>query len=143
LERDGGAARGHGYDPAPMTANAADGRSPNHAPSNDAADGQAEGSAKGRTAALRRVERLARLALEPAREERLAADLERVLAAFESLTAVDVRGLEPLHQPNDGRGSERDTRRVAPEPPLDREALLARAPRTRDGFFSVPKTIAE
>lgn len=139
MDRDDGAARGHGYDPAPMTAHAADGRSPTQASSKDAAHAPGEG----RTAALRRVERLARLALEPEREERLAADLERVLAAFESLTAVDVRGLEPLHQPNDGRGSERDTRRVAPEPPLDREALLARAPRTRDGFFSVPKTIAE
>lgn len=126
-----------------MSAHAADGRSPTQAPSNGAGSGATHTPAGGRTAALRRVERLARLALDPEREERLAADLERVLAAFESLTAVDVRGLEPLHQPSDGRGSERDTRREPPEPPLDRETLLARAPRARDGFFSVPKTIAE
>jgi aspartyl/glutamyl-tRNA(Asn/Gln) amidotransferase C subunit len=114
-----------------MSASAADGPLPHGAEANE------------RTAALRRVERLARLALDPEREERLASDLERVLAAFESLTAVDVAGLAPLHQPNDGRGCERDTRLAPPGAPLEREALLERAPRAREGFFSVPKTIAE
>jgi aspartyl-tRNA(Asn)/glutamyl-tRNA(Gln) amidotransferase subunit C len=93
--------------------------------------------------ALERVARLARLDLAGARRERLAGDLARVLAAFESLASVDVAGVEPLHQPLVGPGTTRDTRRSPTEAALPRESLLANAPDAQTGFFGVPKTVAE
>lgn len=94
-------------------------------------------------AALERVARLARIDLSGARRERLAADLARVLAAFESLAVVDVAGVEPLHQPLVGAGTTRDTRLAPPEAPLPRDVLLANAPAAQAGFFGVPKTVGE
>jgi len=86
--------------------------------------------------------RLARLSVPAERRAAVLADRERILAAFESLQAVDVEGVEPLHQPLVGEGAERDTRRDAPEAsPSLADALLARGPAVTDDHFQVPKTV--
>jgi aspartyl/glutamyl-tRNA(Asn/Gln) amidotransferase C subunit len=114
-------------------------------------------------ATLRREARLARLKLDPEREQTLSVDLARILTAFASLQQVDVSDLEPLHHPLHaslagavesetadpiaaGVGpSRRDTRLTPPDPDsaADRDRLLAGAPEPIDGHFGVPKTIEQ
>lgn len=120
---------------------------------------------------LRREVRLARLALDPDREQSLSADLARILAAFESLQEVDVSDLAPLHHPlhaslagpaaatspasrdvgTQGTDtsrvgiSRRDSRIAPPDPAstIDRSRLLEGAPEPIDGHFGVPRTIEQ
>ncbi|MEZ5977981.1 MAG: Asp-tRNA(Asn)/Glu-tRNA(Gln) amidotransferase subunit GatC [Planctomycetota bacterium] len=87
-----------------------------------------------------RVARLARLAPDEGRTARLASDFERILSAFESLQSIDVDGVEPLHRPLTGDGIERGDV-ACDDGALDRDELLARAARTREGCFSVPRTV--
>jgi aspartyl-tRNA(Asn)/glutamyl-tRNA(Gln) amidotransferase subunit C len=85
---------------------------------------------------VRAAARLAQIALEPAEELALAADLELILGRFSVLAEVDVEGLEPLfgpHPPRDG------TRPDEPRPCLARQVLLANAPEHEDGHYKVPR----
>ena len=93
--------------------------------------------------ALEREARLARLSVPADRRAAVDADRERILAAFESLQAVDVSGIDPLHQPLVGTGAERDTRTALPaaDAALEPGVLLERAPRAADDHFAVPKTV--
>jgi aspartyl-tRNA(Asn)/glutamyl-tRNA(Gln) amidotransferase subunit C len=87
---------------------------------------------------VRRVAVLARLRLEPAEEERLAADLDHILGAFARLRAVDTTGVEPTAHVEGAGTPLRDD--VAANAAAGDEAL-ANAP-ARDGrFFRVPKII--
>lgn len=87
---------------------------------------------------VRKVARLARIAVPEQRLEGLAAELNGILAWIEQLNEVDVAGVEPMTTP------------VAMTLPLRedevtdggmREKVLANAPRAEDGFFVVPKVV--
>ena len=87
---------------------------------------------------VRKVARLARIAVSEDRLEPLAGELNGILAWIDQLNEVDVEGVEPM------------TSVVETVLPLradivtdgDRQAeVLANAPRTEDGFFVVPKSV--
>lgn len=83
---------------------------------------------------------MARLHVEGGEEAALAADLGRILAAFESLGEVDVSGAQEMTGPvaSEAPPARPDEARTG----LERSALLARAPEPLDdAFFGVPKTV--
>lgn len=80
------------------------------------------------------VARLARLGLSPDERERLVEQLSSILGHIAALDEIDTAAIPPTAQvislTNVLRADER-------RPSLDRAALLANAPRQRDGFFEV------
>ncbi len=87
---------------------------------------------------VRKVARLARIAVPEERLEPMAAELNGILAWIEQLNEVDVNGVEPMTSP------------VAMSLPLRedkvtdgdiRDQVLANAPKSEDGFFVVPKVV--
>jgi len=87
---------------------------------------------------VRRVARLARIALPEARVAPMAAELNGILAWIEQLNEVDVEGVQPM------------TSAVAVKLPMredvvteggDPKKVLANAPKSEDGFFVVPKVV--
>jgi aspartyl-tRNA(Asn)/glutamyl-tRNA(Gln) amidotransferase subunit C len=89
-------------------------------------------------ATVRKVARLARLAVPEARLEPLANELNGIMAWIEQLGEVDTDGVEPM------------TSAVAQALPLrddlvtdggDAAKVLSNAPRSVDGFFVVPKVV--
>ena len=87
---------------------------------------------------VRKVARLARIAVPEERLEPLAGELNGILAWIEQLNEVNVDGVEPMTTP------------VAMTLPMRedvisdgniRDQVLANAPRTEDGFFVVPKVV--
>jgi aspartyl-tRNA(Asn)/glutamyl-tRNA(Gln) amidotransferase subunit C len=82
--------------------------------------------------------RLARLDLAPGEVAALSRDLERILAAFRALEAVDVAGVEPYFAPGAPEDVLRDdTVRAS----LARDEVLRNAPRRSGEFIAVPKTV--
>ena len=87
---------------------------------------------------VRKVARLARIREREDRLEPLAAELNGIIQWIEQLAEVDTDGVEPM------------TSAVAVTLPMREDvvtegaaggAILANAPRTRDGFFVVPKVV--
>jgi aspartyl-tRNA(Asn)/glutamyl-tRNA(Gln) amidotransferase subunit C len=87
---------------------------------------------------VRKVARLARIAVPEARLEPIAQELSGILAWIEQLNEVDTDGVEPM------------TSCVAATLPMredvitdgdKREAILSNAPRTVNGFFVAPKVV--
>jgi aspartyl-tRNA(Asn)/glutamyl-tRNA(Gln) amidotransferase subunit C len=87
---------------------------------------------------VRKVAGLARIRMAGERLEALAVELSGILAWIEQLSEVDTEGVEPM------------TSAVAVALPMrddvvteggDAEAVLANAPKARDGFFVVPKVV--
>jgi aspartyl-tRNA(Asn)/glutamyl-tRNA(Gln) amidotransferase subunit C len=87
---------------------------------------------------VRKVARLARIAVPEERLEPMAKELNGILAWIEQLNEVDVEGVEAM------------TSTVAMELPQRedvvtdgniRDQVLANAPKTEDGFFVVPKVV--
>lgn len=87
---------------------------------------------------LLRAAELARIALEPHEVPALARDLERTLAAWASLGALDVEQVEPLWSLAESPGLGRADR-VAPS--LERGELLANAAEVEDGMLRVPDAL--
>jgi aspartyl-tRNA(Asn)/glutamyl-tRNA(Gln) amidotransferase subunit C len=90
------------------------------------------------SATVRRIARLARLAVPESELPDIAADLSRVLHLADALAAVDTGGVEPMAHPHeqplrwrDDAVTERDRA----------DELLALAPDARGGYFLVPKVI--
>lgn len=82
---------------------------------------------------------LARIEVSPAEQADLQRDIESVLAYVGTITELDI----PVDktQPTIGvRNVFRDDE-VTNEPGAYREALLAEAPKTKDGFVVVPKIL--
>lgn len=87
---------------------------------------------------VRRVAKLARLALTSAEEERLATELGQILSYVAQLQAVDTEDLEPTsHSIPLVNVMRPDT--VIPNP--FREELLANAPLIEQGMFRVPRIL--
>jgi aspartyl-tRNA(Asn)/glutamyl-tRNA(Gln) amidotransferase subunit C len=87
---------------------------------------------------VRRVARLARLALTDTEAETMRAQLEQILGYMAELDAVDVSAVEPTYHaiPLDA-----PLRPDVVRPGLPREEALAAAPATEAGGFAVPKVL--
>ncbi len=87
---------------------------------------------------VRKVARLARIAVPEQRLEPLAAELNGILAWIEQLNEVDVAGVEPLTTPVPMTLPMRED--VVTDGDI-RDQVLANAPASADGFFVVPKVV--
>ncbi len=81
------------------------------------------------------VARLARLELDDAELERMAAELSHVLDHIEKIRELDLEGVPPTSHIVDIPAP---LRADVPEPCLDREAVLKSAPEPVNGGFGVP-----
>ena len=88
--------------------------------------------------AVAKVARLARLDLTPAEIERATHQLDDMLEHFADIDALDLADVEPLNQPYPLRNVLRDD---AEQPCLDRDEVLAAAPKSEDGRFWVPPVL--
>lgn len=84
------------------------------------------------------VARLARLALTDEERDRFTRQLAALLDHFAALQQLDTEGVEPTSQVAEAAGAIRED---VPRPGLAREAILAGAPQSQDGFFKVPAVI--
>ncbi len=87
---------------------------------------------------VERIAALARLSVSDAEADRLASELEAILAYAEQLAGLDTSGVEPTSHPIELPTPLRDDQ---PEPPLDPELALANAPEREGSAFVVPKVI--
>ncbi|MDE2135607.1 MAG: Asp-tRNA(Asn)/Glu-tRNA(Gln) amidotransferase subunit GatC [Alphaproteobacteria bacterium] len=87
---------------------------------------------------VRRIARLARLALEEERVEPMVRELNGILAWVEQLKKVDVEGVAPLTSVVEQRLKMRED--VVTEGD-NADALMANAPGGEDHFFVVPKVV--
>ena len=89
-------------------------------------------------AAVRRIARLARIAVTDAEVPHLQNEINAILAIVEALSAVDVSGVEPMTSVIPMKLPMREDEVTDGEiEPL----ILANAPLAEDGFFVVPKVI--
>jgi aspartyl-tRNA(Asn)/glutamyl-tRNA(Gln) amidotransferase subunit C len=87
---------------------------------------------------VERIADLARLSVADAEAERLAAELEAILAYAEQLAGLDTSEVPPTSHPIELATPLRDD---VPEEPLDPELALANAPEREGSAFVVPKVI--
>ena len=89
-------------------------------------------------AAVRRIARLARIAVSDAEVPHLQNEINAILAFVEALNAVDVAGVEPMTSAIPMKLPMRDD--VVTDGDIE-PAILANAPLAEDGFFVVPKVV--
>lgn len=90
------------------------------------------------SATVRRIARLARLAVADAELARTAGEMSRVLALADALGATNLEGIAPMAHPH----ALPLTWRADAVTESDRaDALLALAPDARAGLYAVPKVI--
>ena len=87
---------------------------------------------------VRRIARLARLAVDEAQVAHVAAELQRVLQLADQLGAADIEGVQPLAHPHDQVLAWREDA-VSESDRAD--TFLALAPDARGGLYLVPKVI--
>jgi aspartyl-tRNA(Asn)/glutamyl-tRNA(Gln) amidotransferase subunit C len=87
---------------------------------------------------VERIAALARLSVSDVEADRLASELEAILAYAEQLAGLDTSEVEPTSHPIELPTPLRDD---LPEPPLDPELALANAPEREGSAFVVPKVI--
>lgn len=88
---------------------------------------------------VRKVAKLARLALPEDRVAPMAAELNGIMAWIEQLNEVDVEGVAPMTSAVEGLSLPmRDDVVTAGSEP---ERVLKNAPKSEDGFFVVPKVV--
>src|SRR5689334_21790732 len=91
-------------------------------------------------AEIRKVARLARLAVTDDQVERLGRDLAAILGYVERLREIDLAGVEPLAHIGDAVNRlDHDT----PGPTLPTQALMNMAPDPMPPFIQVPKVLDE
>lgn len=90
------------------------------------------------TDTVRRVARLARIAVHEDELEHLSGELNGILDWVEQLQEVDVEGVEPMTSVTPMRLKRRED---AVTDGNRREDILANAPDARSGFFTVPKVV--
>jgi aspartyl-tRNA(Asn)/glutamyl-tRNA(Gln) amidotransferase subunit C len=88
---------------------------------------------------VRKVARLARLALPEARVAPMVGELNGILAWIEQLNKVDVDGVEPMTSAVEGAAL--PMRDDVVTDGGDPARVLANAPKSADGFFIVPKVV--
>jgi aspartyl-tRNA(Asn)/glutamyl-tRNA(Gln) amidotransferase subunit C len=87
---------------------------------------------------IRRIARLARIALQPDETPELADRLNRILTLIGEMQAVDTAGIEPMSHALDV------VQRLRPDEVTEtdqRERFQAVAPAVADGLYLVPKVI--
>jgi aspartyl-tRNA(Asn)/glutamyl-tRNA(Gln) amidotransferase subunit C len=87
---------------------------------------------------VRRVARLARIAVTAEEAERMTGELNRILGFVEQLNEVDVSGVEPMTSVIPMKIKERDDVVTDGNKPED---IVANAPATSENFFLVPKVV--
>lgn len=87
---------------------------------------------------VRKVARLARIAVPEERLEPLAKELNGILTWIEQLNEVDINGVEPMTTPVEMKLPLRED--VVTDGNI-RDQVLANAPKAEDGFFVVPKVV--
>ena len=85
--------------------------------------------------AVAKVARLARIDLSPEEVERATGELRDMLDHFADIDALDLADVEPLNTPLPLRNVLRDD---VEQPCLDRDEVMAAAPKSEDGRFWVP-----
>ncbi|MBI1251023.1 MAG: Asp-tRNA(Asn)/Glu-tRNA(Gln) amidotransferase subunit GatC [Alphaproteobacteria bacterium] len=88
---------------------------------------------------VRKVARLARIALPEARVPAMAKEISGILSWIEQLNEVDVEGVEPMTSAVEGAAlpMRQDVVTDGDNP----QRVLANAPKAEDGFFVVPKVV--
>ena len=89
-------------------------------------------------ATVRKVARLARIAVPEERLDPMARELSGILQWIEQLGEVDTDGVEPMTSAVETKMAMRDD--VVTEGG-DASRVLSNAPRSADGFFIVPKVV--
>ena len=90
------------------------------------------------TETVRRVAKLARIAVEERELEPLAGELNGILDWVEQLGEVDIEGVEPMTSVTPMALPRREDNVTDG----DRQGeILANAPESREGFFAVPKVV--
>jgi aspartyl-tRNA(Asn)/glutamyl-tRNA(Gln) amidotransferase subunit C len=87
---------------------------------------------------VRRIAKLARLALEEERVEPMMNELNQIFAWVEQLGEVNVDGVPPMTSVVEQRLKMREDTVTAGG---DADAIVANAPLTEDHFFVVPKVV--
>ena len=90
------------------------------------------------TTTVRRVAHLARIKVAEADVERLAGELNGILAFVEQLDEVDVAGVEPMTSVGEHSLPRRAD--VVTDGGIP-DKVLANAPEAEDGFFIVPRVV--
>ena len=88
---------------------------------------------------VRKVARLARLALPEERVAPMAAELSSIMAWIEQLNEVDVAGVKPMTSAVEGMTT--PLREDVVTDGGDPARVLKNAPKSEDGFFVVPKVV--
>ncbi len=88
---------------------------------------------------VRKVARLARIALPEERAAPMAAELNGILAWIEQLNEVDIEGVAPMTSAVEG--ATLPMREDVVTDGDDPQRVLANAPKAEDGFFVVPKVV--
>jgi aspartyl-tRNA(Asn)/glutamyl-tRNA(Gln) amidotransferase subunit C len=89
---------------------------------------------------VRRIARLARIALEEEQVDEMAGELNNILSWIEQLGEVDVEGVEPLTSVIVQHLRMREDEITEGG---HAEALMANAPESEDHFFVVPKILEQ
>ena len=84
------------------------------------------------------ISQLSRLRLPEEEKDKMAGDLEGILAYMDTLNALDTSGVEPLSHVFPVKNVLREDE---VQPSMDRGALLKNAPAADDEAFLVPKTV--
>jgi aspartyl-tRNA(Asn)/glutamyl-tRNA(Gln) amidotransferase subunit C len=91
---------------------------------------------------VRRLARLARIAIQPGESAAVIERLNRVLGLIDQMRAVDTAGIEPMAHALDARLPEGQRLRPDKVTETDRRELYqAVAPAVQDGLYLVPKVI--
>lgn len=90
------------------------------------------------TATVKRVAKLARIAISDDRAEELKGELNTILGFVEQLQEVDVDGVEPMTSVVDMEMRKRSDGVTDGDKVED---IVANAPMSDDGFFMVPKVV--
>ena len=89
-------------------------------------------------ATVRRISRLARIAVDDAHVDAVAGELDGVLRMADALRHADLDGIEPLAHPHEYTLALRDDTITEPD---RADEFLAFAPESRGGFYLVPKVL--
>lgn len=87
---------------------------------------------------VRKVARLSRIAVEDARLDTLAGELNGILGWIDQLNEVDVEGVEPMTSVVELALPMREDTVTDGDKP---DQVLANAPKSEDGFYVVPKAV--
>ena len=90
------------------------------------------------TDTVKRVAKLARLAVDDERAERMQGELNAILGFVEQLNEVDVEGIEPMTSVVE---TEMKKRQDIVTDGNKAEEIVSNAPASEDNFFMVPKVI--